>query len=54
MPKDWDVGLGVIGDEFFLTLPKFLDWKTVFGTLGDALIVQALPLAPRLVKVCVI
>ena len=37
MPKDWEVGLGVGRDEFFSILPKFLDWETVLGTLGDAL-----------------
>jgi hypothetical protein len=32
------VGLRVIGDEFFFSIsPKFLDWDTVLGTLGDAL-----------------
>jgi len=37
VPKDWEVGLGVGRDEFFSILPKFLDWETVLGTLGDAL-----------------
>ena len=37
MPKDWEVGLGVVGDEFFPILPKFLDWETILGILGDAL-----------------
>jgi len=35
--KDWEVGLGVVGDEFFSILPKFLDWETILGILGDAL-----------------
>jgi hypothetical protein len=34
--KDWEVGLGVVGD-FFAVLPKILDWESVLGTLGDAL-----------------
>jgi hypothetical protein len=37
VPKDWEVGFGVIGDEFFSILPKFMDWDTLMGTLGDAL-----------------
>lgn len=36
MPKDWEVVLGVVGDDFFLILPKFVNWDTVLGTLGDA------------------
>jgi hypothetical protein len=35
--KDWEVGLGVVGDYFFVVLPKILDWESVLGTLGDAL-----------------
>jgi hypothetical protein len=34
--KDWEVGLGVVGDEFFLILLKFLDWETTLDTLEDA------------------
>jgi hypothetical protein len=37
VPKDWDVGLEVVKDEFFSILQKFLDWKTLLGTLEDAL-----------------
>jgi hypothetical protein len=38
VPKDWEVGLGVVGDEFFFSiLPKFLDGETLLDTLGDAL-----------------
>jgi len=37
VPKNWEVGLRVVGDEFFKILPKFLDWEIVWGTLGDAL-----------------
>jgi hypothetical protein len=38
VPKDWEVGLVVVGDGVFSILPKILDWETVLGTLGDALI----------------
>jgi hypothetical protein len=34
--KDWEVDLGVVGHEFFSILPKFLDWESLLGTLGDA------------------
>jgi hypothetical protein len=35
------VGLGVVEDEFFFSiLPKFLDWETLLGILGDALSVE--------------
>ena len=37
VPKDWEMGLGVIGDEFFSILPKFLDLETLLATFGDAL-----------------
>ena len=37
MPKDWEVGLGVVGDEIFSILSKFLDWETLLGSPGDAL-----------------
>ena len=37
VPKDWEMGLRVVWDEFFLILLKFLDWETVLGTLGDVL-----------------
>jgi hypothetical protein len=30
MLKNWEAGLGVVGDEF-------LDWETLLGTLEDAL-----------------
>jgi hypothetical protein len=30
--------LVVVGDRVFSILPKILDWETVLGTLGDALI----------------
>jgi len=37
VPKDWEMGLGVIGDEFFSILPKFLDWEAILVILGVAL-----------------
>ena len=37
VPKDWEMGLRVVWDEFFLILLKFLDWETVLGTLRDVL-----------------
>jgi hypothetical protein len=37
VPKDWEVGLGVVGDDFFPILLKILDWESVLDTLGDAL-----------------
>ena len=39
MPKDWEVGLGVVGDDFFPILPKIIDWESGLDTLGDALII---------------
>ena len=36
MPKDWKVGLGVVGDAFSV-LPKVIDWDIVLGTLEDTL-----------------
>ena len=38
VPKDWEVNLGVVGDEFFSFFPKFMDWEGLLGTLGDTLI----------------
>jgi hypothetical protein len=38
VPKDWEMVLGVVGDVFFLILPKIVDWEVVSGTVGDALI----------------
>jgi hypothetical protein len=35
--KRLEVALGVVGNEFFSILPKFLNWETVLDTLGDAL-----------------
>ena len=37
VPKDWEVDLEVVGDEFFSILPKFLDLETLLATFGDAL-----------------
>ena len=32
-PKDLEVGLRVVRDEFFSILPKILDWESVLDTL---------------------
>jgi hypothetical protein len=37
VPKDMEVRLGVVGDVFFFTLSKIMDWVIVLETLGDAL-----------------
>jgi hypothetical protein len=36
VPKDWEVSLGVVGDEFFSFFPKIMDREGLLGTLGDA------------------
>ena len=38
MPKDWKVGLEVVGDEIFQSCQNSRIGRLVFGTLGDALI----------------
>jgi len=37
------VGLGIVGDEFFLFLLKILDWEALLGTLGDTLRKKSFP-----------
>ena len=38
MPKDWEIGLGVVGDEFFFDLTKISGLGDCFGySLEDAL-----------------
>ena len=42
MLKDWEVGLGVVGDDFFSYPPKNPGLEECFGTLGGALTKEAM------------